>query len=326
MLGVSCVDAHEYTFSVCEFTDNEFFSQLEAIIIQMAPQECILQLNDVEATARLKAVLKRCNILCNTQKKMPFKRDVLAQDLNRLLYFAEGQKESCYSIAETSLETAMGALHAVINYLELLSDQMYFHKFRMKILDTQRLVHLDAAAVKALNLLPQPGLLAHAKKNTNLLGLLDNCKTAQGHRTMAQWVKQPLRDINVLTDRLDIVETFVNDTGLRQVMYKDHLRRIPDLLMLSKRLLRKKAKLRDVYRVYEGIKKLPAMLQSLREACNKTIQSMFVDKMNESLQDMEKFQCMVESTLDLDLVDQGEFLVKSSFQEELQGNYSQQTL
>lgn len=64
---------------------------------------------------------------------------------------------------------------------------------------------MDAAAVRALNLLPGPGSNS-LNKHHSVLGLLDRCRTPQGHRLLAQWVKQPLRDLNAVTERLDIVQ------------------------------------------------------------------------------------------------------------------------
>jgi DNA mismatch repair protein MSH2 len=45
----------------------------------------------------------------------------------------------------------------------------------------------------------------------------------------------------------------------------------------------------------------------------------FISSLKDLPGDMQHFQQMVESTLDMDLVDRGEFLVKPSFDDDLQG-------
>lgn len=246
-MGVSCINTDEYNFMVCEFTDNEFFSHLESLIIQLGPRECLVQSNDLQSSARLQTILQRSNILCTPVQKMDFSDNVIA-DLNRLLRFENKEQQGCNTLPEMNLKFAMASLHAAITYLELSAVAELHGKYRMQILDTKRYVHLDHAAVKALNILPKYGLNSKIKKNTSIYGLLDGCRTAHGRRMLAQWVKQPLRDINTLTDRLDIVELFVNDSSVRHQLYNDHLRRIPDILTLAKKMLRKKAKLQDIYR------------------------------------------------------------------------------
>ena len=68
-------------------------------------------------------------------------------------------------------------------------------------------------------------------------------------RLLCQWVRQPLKDMNIITERHDIVEVLTQETVLRQALYEEHLRKIPDLQALSKRLQRKKANLQDCYRL-----------------------------------------------------------------------------
>jgi len=67
-------------------------------------------------------------------------------------------------------------------------------------------------------------------------------------RLLTQWIRQPLRDLNKINERLNIVETLVMNTDLRQKLYDQHLRTIPDLQALMRKILRKKANLQDCYR------------------------------------------------------------------------------
>lgn len=67
-------------------------------------------------------------------------------------------------------------------------------------------------------------------------------------RLLTQWIRQPLRDLNKINERLNIVETLVTDTDTRQQLFDQHLRTIPDLQALMRKIQRKKANLQDCYR------------------------------------------------------------------------------
>lgn len=73
------------------------------------------------------------------------------------------------------------------------------------------------------------------------------------------------------------------------------------------------------FRIYQAIKRLPNLVSALAASSHPTMQAFFISQLNDHIEDMIKFQEMVESTLDLSLVDRGEFLIKPEFDEELQG-------
>ncbi|KAJ4452329.1 hypothetical protein ANN_03854 [Periplaneta americana] len=327
VVGIGFVDAAERRLSVCEFPDDEHFSNLEALVVQLGPKEVLLPASPDSASdmAEVKKVMERGGILVTVRKKSEFSVDGLAQDLNRLLLFKEGQQESAVMLPEMSLTIATGSLSALIKYLELGADSGNFGQFSLTTLDLARYVRMDAAAVRALSLLPPPGTGA-VNRHQSVLGLLDRCRTPQGHRRvftltlllLAQWVKQPLRDLHTIEERHDVVQAILLNTEMRQALREEHLRRIPDLQALAKKLGRKKAGLQDCYRIYQAVGRLPQLLQSLSGQDDfPALRSMFVEPLTDSLADMERFQDMVESTLDMEQVDRGEFLVKPSFDDDL---------
>ncbi|XKL61911.1 hypothetical protein PGB90_001744 [Kerria lacca] len=319
--GIALFDCMEQKMSLCEITDDEYFSNTEALIVQLDAKECLLVSDNSPENDILKKVIERSGILVTMRKRSDFNTDNLVQDLNRLIKFKEGQQQNAMTLPQMNHTIAIGAMSAIIKYLELTSNQENFGQFKLENIENQCLMHIDCAALKALSIIPPPHVTA-ANKHHSVFGLLDKCRTSHGRRLLMQWVRQPLRDMNAINERHEIVETLYQDTEVRQELYDEHLRKIPDFQSLAKKLQRNKATMQDCYRVYQGISKLPSLIKTLK-SCDDgnphhTLQSAFISTLEEQYQDMAKFQEMMESTLDMSLVDRGEFLIRPEFDEELQ--------
>lgn len=64
-------------------------------------------------------VMERSSVLVTQRKKTEFSTDGLAQDLNRLLLFMEGQQHNSLALPEMNFTTATSSLAALIRYLEV---------------------------------------------------------------------------------------------------------------------------------------------------------------------------------------------------------------
>lgn len=250
--------------------------------------------------------------------KLTEKGDIV-QDLNRLLCFAKGQQENATGMPELQLKLAMEAVRVAIKYLDLLSDASSLGHYQIKQLDLKRFVHLDAAAVSALDILPKPGTYPSSPSYRwqSILGVLDHCRTPQGHRLMAQWVKQPLRSKEILNDRHNIVQCFLESPTTLNSLHEDFLKRIPDVLMLTKKLLRSKATLQDIFRLYQVMLKTPKIVNLLLSLEDATIKSVLCEPLKNQLEDLLGLKQMVEQVMDFDAIANGEYLVKASFDAEL---------
>lgn len=151
----------------------------------------------------------------------------------------------------------------------------------------------------------------------SVLGVLDRCRTPQGHRLMAQWLKQPLRSYDIIKDRHDIVECFVDSATVRSELHDIHMKRLPDILIVVKKLLRKKASLQDIFRLYQVVLRMPKIIRLLETLENPTVRNIITDPMKDTLADLKLFKSMVEQILDLEAVERGEYLVKHTFDDQL---------
>lgn len=171
--------------------------------------------------------------------------------------------------AEFEFKAAMTAVNPLLNYLSLLSDSSNFGSYKLVTHDLAQYMRLDASALRALHLFPDTTALgggSAASKSMSIFGVLNKCKTSQGTRLLGRWIKQPLVNLHSIQNRQDLVQAFINDALLRQIMRDDFLRTMPDLTRISKRFAKGAAGLEDVVRVYQAVVRLPDMVEALERA------------------------------------------------------------
>ncbi|KAF2147537.1 uncharacterized protein K452DRAFT_262098 [Aplosporella prunicola CBS 121167] len=316
-VGVCFADASVRELGVSEFLDNDLYSNFESLLIQLGVKECLIQADgqrkDVELS-KLRTIADNCGCAVSERSVADFGAKDIEQDLSRLLR----DERAASTLPQTDLKLAMGSAAALIRYLGAMSDPSNFGQYQLYQHDLSDYMKLDAAALKALNLMPGP---RDGSKTMSLYGLLNHCKTPVGSRLLAQWLKQPLMGVEEIEKRQQLVEAFVNDTELRQIMQEEHLRSIPDLYRLAKKFQRKMANLEDVVRAYQVAIRLPGFLGTLEgvmdEQYKDPLDSEYTSKLRDYSDSLARLQEMVETTVDLQALDNHEFIIKPEFDDNL---------
>ncbi|THY50665.1 DNA mismatch repair protein-like protein msh-2 [Aureobasidium pullulans] len=315
-VGVCFADASVRELGVSEFVDNDIYSNFESLIIQLGVRECLVQYDGQKKDgelAKLRAIADNCGCAVSERPSADFSSKDIEQDLSRLL-----RDERTSTLPQTELRLAMGASAALVKYLGAMSDSSNYGQYQLYQHDLSQYMKLDASALKALNLMPGP---KDGSKTMNLYGLLNHCKTPIGSRLLAQWLKQPLMNLEEIERRLQLVEAFVNDTQLAESMSSDHLKSIPDLYRLAKKFQRKNANLEDVIRVYQVAIRIPGFIGTLEAVMDEDhkdpLDREYTNKLRECADALGKLQEMVETTVDLDALENHEFIIKSDFDEGL---------
>lgn len=258
-VGICFADASTRELGVSEFLDNDLYSNFESVLIQLGVKECLVQADgqkkDVELS-KLRAIADNCGCAVSERAGADFINKDVEHDLTRLLR----DDRAANTLPEAEMKLAMSSAAALMRYLGILTDPSNYGQYRLYQHDLSQYMKLDASALKALNLMPGP---RDGAKNMSLYGLLNHCKTAIGSRLLAQWLKQPLMNIEEIEKRQQLVESFIMDTQLRQTMQEDHLRVVPDLYRLAKKFQRKVASLEDVVRAYQVALRLPELVATL---------------------------------------------------------------
>jgi DNA mismatch repair protein MSH2/vacuolar protein sorting-associated protein IST1 len=316
-VGVCFADASVRELGVSEFLDNDLYSNFESLLIQLGVRECLIQADpsgkDIELK-KLRTIADNCGCAVSERGFADYGTKDIEQDLTRLLR----DDRAAGTLPQTDLKLAMGSAAALIKYLGVMSDSSNFGQYQLYQHDLSQYMKLDAAALKALNLMPGP---RDGAKTMSLYGLLNHCKTPTGSRLLAQWLKQPLMNVEEITKRQQLVEAFVVDTELRQTMQEEHLRSIPDLYRLSKKFQRKVANLEDVVRAYQVAIRLPGFLATLESVMDEQyrdpLDAEYTSKLRELSGAFAKLQEMVETTVDLEALDNHEFIIKPEFDDSL---------
>ncbi|KAF9935116.1 MutS-like protein [Linnemannia zychae] len=320
IVGVCFADATVRELGISEFIDNDLYSNFESLVIQLGIKECLIQSDEGHKNyelSKIRSILSHCDIVITDRKKSEFSIKDVEQDFNRLLE----EDISIAALPEFELKNAMAASACVMKYLGLLTDETNFGQYTLRNHDLSQYMKLDASAVRALNLMPGPQ--DGANKSMSLYGLLNKCKTSQGGRMLGQWLKQPLMDIAAIEKRQAIVEALTLDSELRQNLQETHLKMIPDLHRLAKRFQRGVASLQDVVRAYQVVIRLPAIVSTLA-ACEtgslehkEIMNTEFTSPFEEYNSNLQKLQELVETTIDLDAIDNHEYLIKADFDQGL---------
>ena len=316
-VGVCFADASVRELGISEFLDNDLYSNFESLLIQLGVKECLIasdqQKKDVEL-GKLRTICDSCGIAVSEVAGANYAAKDIDQDLMRILKDDKARG----TLPQTDLKLAMGSVAALLKYLGVMSDPANFGQYRLYQHDLSQYMKLDAAALRALNLMPGP---RDGSKTMSLFGLLNHCKTPLGSRLLAQWLKQPLMSLEQIEKRQQLVEAFVNNTELRQTMQEEHLRSIPDLYRLAKKFQKKAANLEDVVRMYQVVIRLPGFLASLEgvmdEQYQVPLEAEYTKKLSDLNNSLGKLVEMVETTVDLEALDHHEFIIKPEFDDSL---------
>ncbi|VEI48166.1 DNA mismatch repair protein MutS [Actinobacillus equuli] len=110
---------------------------------------------------------------------------------------------------------------------------------------------LDAATRRNLELTQN---LAGGTENT-LAAVLDKCVTPMGSRLLKRWIHQPIRDLEKLKKRQDIIDTLQKEQRIE--LLQPLLQNVGDMERILARVALRSARPRDLTRLRTALAQLP---------------------------------------------------------------------
>jgi DNA mismatch repair protein MutS len=152
------------------------------------------------------------------------------------------------------------AAGAILYYLDITQHEQLGHITSLSRIEEKRYVWLDKFTIKNLELFHSP--YEGAK---TLIDVMDRTISPMGGRLLKRWISLPLKDIQPVNERLDIVQYFVDNSSLGEEI-ATLIRQIGDL----ERLISKVAVSRINPREVVQLKRALYAIEPLRELCNKS--------------------------------------------------------
>lgn len=157
----------------------------------------------------------------------------------------------------SELPAAIGAAGAIVHYLKHQLRRKIDHLATLRCETATDHVVLDAATQANLNLVESRG-----PRDTSLLAVLDRTVTPMGGRKLRKWILQPLRDLNQLNRRQQMISDLLHESDLLGSL-RHALKSIRDVERAAGRLSQASGNARDLVALKNSLQHIPQLKTEL---------------------------------------------------------------
>jgi DNA mismatch repair protein MutS len=156
-----------------------------------------------------------------------------------------------------NLSYGIVAAGAILYYLDITQHEQLGHITSLSRIEENRYVWLDKFTIRNLELFSSP--YEGAK---TLIDVLDHTISPMGGRLLKRWISLPLKDIQPVNERLDIVQYMYDNKELTEEI-SDYIRQIGDLERLISKVALSRINPREVVQLRRALK----AIEPLKDKC-----------------------------------------------------------
>jgi len=153
---------------------------------------------------------------------------------------------------------ASGIKH-LFYYLTVSNMKDLSHVEKVNIINKDKYLEMSVHTIRNLELFET---LRLKERTYSLIWLLDKCKTAMGSRKLKSYLLNPLKDIDELNKRYDMIDKLSNEYIVRDEL-KELLYEVYDLERLAGKLSTGNINARDMLQIKNSLKVLPAIIEKI---------------------------------------------------------------
>ena len=187
------------------------------------------------------------------------------------------------------LHNGVIAAGAIMQYLEITQHTHIGHITSLARLEEEKYVRLDGFTIRSLELL-QP----MQEDGRSLLDVIDRTVTPMGSRMLRRWLVFPLRNIDPIRKRLDMVDCFFRSPDFRMLV-NDQLHRIGDLERIVSKVAVGRVSPREVVQLKHAL----VAIEPIKDACSHS-DNVTLQRIGEQLNLCESLRQRIESEIQPD--------------------------
>ncbi|MBW6482466.1 MAG: DNA mismatch repair protein MutS [Vicingaceae bacterium] len=214
---------------------------------------------------------------------------VFTEEFGREILQKHFQTNTLKGFGVEELSAAIIAAGAALHYLSDTQHEKLNHISGLSRIDENKYVWLDKFTIRNLELIYSPN--ENAK---TLIDVIDNSITPMGSRLIKRWITLPLKEVQPINDRLNIVSNFVNDNLLSDQL-TTFIKEIGDL----ERLISKVATARINPREVVQLRRALSAIEPIKKACL-TTENTSLKKIGEQLNPCVLLKEKIEHTIQED--------------------------
>ncbi|NOR75423.1 MAG: DNA mismatch repair protein MutS [Draconibacterium sp.] len=171
------------------------------------------------------------------------------------------------------MQLAIIASGAILHYLDITQHQKLSHISGLSRIDEEHFVWLDRFTIRNLELFSP---LQESGKS--LIEVVDKTISPMGARLLKRWMALPLKDIDPINERLDVVELFLKNPDAKELL-EENIRQIGDLERLISKVAVGRISPREVVQVKNALNAIIPIKTACAEVDN-VVLNRFAEQLN----------------------------------------------
>ena len=185
------------------------------------------------------------------------------------------------------LSAGLSAAGSILHYLEMTEHRQTDHLRSIARLDSEDAVWIDKFSIANLELFSSNG----GARRTSFADVIDRTLTPMGSRLLKRWIAMPLRKVEQIEARHEVVEVFVKDIELHEAL-TEQIARVGDLERIASRIAAARVLPRELLQLKHSLSAVE-MLKALLDSSDQSS----LHRLSDAIDPMSEVRERIEQTI-----------------------------